>query len=100
MANEPVGCDEPAAGLQDSKHIAHQRMLVRNMNHRVLAKHDIEALWRKGERTRPHFREAASFAEAAFDGSAHGCREDRVLDVDAGHMACRIFLTEKEVDTA
>ena len=100
VTDQPVGRHKPSARLQHAEDIPHQRVLVGNVNDRILAEDNIEGAGRKRQWTRHHLDDTNHLAEPCLRGAVACIGKNGVLDIDAADVARAELLHQQHVDAA
>lgn len=99
-AAQPVARNEPPAGAQHAQDVGIDLRLVRDLNHRVLGKYDLEARCVERQCTAVHLQSADPVRQpSSLDAPPHSS-DQRGIDVHADHRTRTEAGDEKLVDGA
>ncbi len=87
-----------ATGAQDAEHVAHQGLLVGDVDDAVLGEHDVEGAGREGQRAGGGLDDADPVQKARFRDPRAGDVEHAVLDVEGGDETRAVFPHQCDVD--
>ena len=100
MRCQPVACGKCSARPQHPEDIGKQRLLVGDVNERILGKHHVETGVSKWQWPRFPAHEPRPFIEPLLFRPSRRQIDDRLLDVETGNLGRSIFARQEQRDAA
>ena len=100
MADQPIRGGKPSAGAQNAKNLAHQRVLVGDMDDGILGEHHVKGGRREGQRAGGDLDHPDAVGEARGADKLAGAVQHGVLDINAQNEARAVVAHQSKVDAA